>query len=132
MTNLPLSELSHIDLIDGSFLYPENGRWIQSYEPGINGGSDLGAVADDLDATSLCVRLNCAQPCESLITLENLDSGKIIHTGWTFNGRDTKLIDTPKPEEACDVSPWMYFDLASGKFLGPDENGLVPTFSEAE
>jgi hypothetical protein len=58
-----------------------------------------------------------------------LDSGKITHTGWTYNGRDTKLMDQ-RPEHECDVSPWMYFD-ASGKFLGPDENGLVPTFAEA-
>jgi hypothetical protein len=65
------------------------------------------------------------------ITKQALESGKIVHTGWTYNGRDTKLMDYPKPEEACDVSPWMYFDLASGKFLGPDENGLVPTFAEA-
>jgi len=79
MTNLPLSELSHIDLIDGSFLYPENGRWIQSYEPGINGGSNLGAVADDLDATALCVRLNCAQPCESFLAAKLVaDTGTTI------------------------------------------------------
>ena len=65
------------------------------------------------------------------ITRENLDSGKITHAGWAFNGRDTKLMDYPRPEESCDVNPGMYFD-ASGKFLGPDENGLVPTFAEAE
>jgi hypothetical protein len=62
------------------------------------------------------------------ITRQALDSGKITHTGWTYNGRDTKLMDL-KPEHQCEVSPWMYFD-ASGKFLGPDENGLVPTFAE--
>jgi hypothetical protein len=62
------------------------------------------------------------------ITRQALDAGKITHTGWTYNGRDTKLMDQ-RPEHQCDVSPWMYFD-ASGKFLGPDENGLVPTFAE--
>ena len=62
------------------------------------------------------------------ITRQALDSGKITHTGWTYNGRDTKLMDL-KPEHQCDVSPWMYFD-SSGKFLGPDENGLAPTFAQ--
>jgi hypothetical protein len=62
------------------------------------------------------------------ITRQALESGKITHTGWTYNGRDTKLIE-PRPEHQCDVSPWMYFD-SSGKFLGADENGLEPTFAE--
>jgi hypothetical protein len=63
------------------------------------------------------------------ITKQALESGEIVHTGWAYNGRDTKLMDQ-RPEHQCDVSPWMYFD-ANGKFLGPDENGLEPTFAEA-
>jgi hypothetical protein len=63
---------------------------------------------------------------DTTITREALDSGKIVHTGWKLNGQDTTRMD-PRPEHQCDVQPGMYFD-ASGKFLGPDENGLVPTF----
>jgi hypothetical protein len=62
------------------------------------------------------------------ITRQALDSGKIVHTGWALCGQSTLLMD-PRPEQQCDVSPWMYFD-ANGKFLGPDENGLEPTFAE--
>jgi hypothetical protein len=80
-----------------------------------------------------CENQSCDMPSAATATLEitrqALDSGKITHTGWTYNGLDTKLMDQ-RPEHQCDVSPWMYFD-ASGKFLGPDENGLVPTFAEA-
>lgn len=65
------------------------------------------------------------------ITRQALESGKIIHTGWAFNGLDTMMIDGVRPEQSCDVSVWMYFD-ASGKFLGPDENGLEPTFAAAK
>jgi len=64
------------------------------------------------------------------ITRQELESGKIKHTGWTLCGQSTLLMD-PRPEHQCDVSPWMYFD-DSGKFLGPDENGLVPTFEEMQ
>jgi hypothetical protein len=52
------------------------------------------------------------------ITRENLDSGKIVHTGWNPS-RDAA--------DQCGVNVVDYFD-ASGKFLGPDENGLEPTF----
>jgi hypothetical protein len=62
------------------------------------------------------------------ITRQALDSGKIVHTGWALCGQSTLLMD-PRPEHQCDVQPGMYFD-ASGKFLGPDENGLEPTFAE--
>ena len=55
------------------------------------------------------------------ITREALDSGKIAHTGWAPS-RDVA--------DQCGVNVADYFD-ASGKFLGPDENGLVPTFAEA-
>jgi hypothetical protein len=54
------------------------------------------------------------------ITRQALDSGKITHTGWTPS-RDIA--------DQCGVNVVDYFD-ASGKFLGPDENGLVPTFAE--
>ena len=64
------------------------------------------------------------------ITRQALESGKIIHTGWALNGVDTLLMN-PKPEHQCDASPWTYFD-GEGKFLGPDENGLVPTFEEMQ
>jgi hypothetical protein len=56
------------------------------------------------------------------ITRENLDSGKIVHTEWNPS-RDAA--------DQCGVNVVDYFD-ASGKFLGPDENGLEPTFAEAE
>lgn len=52
------------------------------------------------------------------ITRQALDDGKIVHTGWTPS-RDTA--------EQCGVNVLDYFD-ANGKFLGPDENGLAPTF----
>ena len=54
------------------------------------------------------------------ITRQALDSGRITHTGWTPS-RDIA--------DQCGVNVVNYFD-ASGKFLGPDENGLVPTFAE--
>lgn len=52
------------------------------------------------------------------ITKQALDAGKIVHTGWTPN-RDTA--------DQCGVNVRDYFDF-SGKFLGPDENGVSPTF----
>lgn len=52
------------------------------------------------------------------ITQQALDAGKIVHTGWTPN-RDTA--------DQCGVNVRDYFDF-SGKFLGPDENGVSPTF----
>lgn len=55
------------------------------------------------------------------ITRKALDAGKIVHTGWTPN-RDTA--------DQCGVNVSDYFDL-TGKFLGPDENGLAPTFKRA-
>ena len=55
------------------------------------------------------------------ITRQALDAGKIVHTGWTPN-RDTA--------DQCGVNVIDYFDV-SGKFLGPDENGLSPTFELA-
>jgi hypothetical protein len=67
-------------------------------------------------------------PAAFEITRQALESGKIVHTGWALCGQSTLLMD-PRPEHQCDVSPWMYFD-ANGKFLGPDENGLEPTFAE--
>ncbi len=54
------------------------------------------------------------------ITRQALDSGKITHTGWTPS-RDIA--------DQCGVNVVDYFD-ASGKFLGPDKNGVVPTFAE--
>ena len=54
------------------------------------------------------------------ITRQALNSGRITHTGWTPS-RDIA--------DQCGVNVVNYFD-ASGKFLGPDENGLVPTFAE--
>jgi hypothetical protein len=68
-------------------------------------------------------------PAMPEITRQALESGKIVHTGWKLNGQSTLLMD-PRPEHQCGVQPGMYFD-ASGKFLGPDENGLEPTFAEA-
>jgi hypothetical protein len=56
------------------------------------------------------------------ITLQTLKSGKIVHTGWTL-GRDIA--------EQCGVSVTDYFDK-HGNFLGKDENGLAPTFEDAE
>ena len=64
----PLTELTHIDLVDESFLYAENGRWFQSFEPGINGGCDLGPVGEETEPSELCVRLNCSQPIEAIET----------------------------------------------------------------
>ena len=55
------------------------------------------------------------------ITRQALDAGKIVHTGWTPN-RDTA--------DQCGVNVRDYFDF-SGKFLGPDENGVSPTFEPA-
>lgn len=55
------------------------------------------------------------------ITRQALDAGKIVHTGWTPN-RDTA--------EQCGVNVVDYFD-GSGNYLGPDENGLAPTFELA-
>jgi len=52
------------------------------------------------------------------ITRQSLDAGKIVHTGWTPN-RDAA--------DQCGVNVIDYFDV-SGKFLGPDENGVEPTF----
>ena len=63
------------------------------------------------------------------ITEKALDAGKIVHTGWTLNGQDTRLMD-PRPEVQCGVNVSNWFDL-SGKFLGPDENGLEPIFETA-
>ena len=63
------------------------------------------------------------------ITKQALDAGKIVHTGWTFNGQDTRLMD-PRPEVDCDVNACNWFDL-SGKFLGEDEHGLMPTFENS-
>jgi hypothetical protein len=54
------------------------------------------------------------------ITRQALDSGKITHTGWTPS-RDIA--------DQCGVNVVDYFD-ASGKYLGPDENGLAPTFAQ--
>ena len=54
------------------------------------------------------------------ITRAALDSGKIVHTGWTL-GRDVA--------ERCGVNVADYFD-SHGNFLGVDENGLAPTFAE--
>ncbi len=34
------------------------------------------------------------------ITRQALESGKIIHTGWSFNGLDTMMIDGVRPEHA--------------------------------
>lgn len=65
------------------------------------------------------------------ITRQALESGEIVHTGWALNGKDTMMIDGVRPEQSCDVSFWTYFD-ADGKFLGPDQNGLEPTFAAAE
>jgi hypothetical protein len=66
---------------------------------------------------------------DTTITREALDSGKIVHTGWKLNGQSTLRMD-PRPEHLCGVQPGMYFDHA-GRFLGPDDNGLEPTFAEA-
>ena len=55
------------------------------------------------------------------ITRESLDSGKIVHTGWTPS-RDTA--------DQCGVNVADFFDL-SGRFLGPDQNGIEPTFAKA-
>lgn len=60
------------------------------------------------------------------ITEQALAGGQIVHTGWTLNGRDTRLMD-PRPEVQCGVNAWTWFD-SSGKFLGEDEHGLMPTF----
>ena len=60
------------------------------------------------------------------ITRQALDAGKIVHTGWTLNGKDTRLIPGDTVQQ-CGVNVSDYFDQ-DGKFLGPDENGLVPTF----
>ena len=54
----------------------------------------------------------------SEITRQLLDAGKIVHIGWNPS-RDTA--------EQCGVNVLDYFD-ACGKFLGADENGLVPIF----
>ena len=53
------------------------------------------------------------------ITKQNLDSGLLTNTGWNL-GRDIA--------ESCGVNVDDYFDL-SGEFLGKDDNGLEPTFS---
>ena len=55
------------------------------------------------------------------ITRQALDAGKIVHTGWTPS-RDTA--------DQCGVNVVDYFD-GSGNYLGPDENGLSPTFELA-
>ena len=55
------------------------------------------------------------------ITRQLFEDGKIVHAGWTPS-RDTA--------EQCGVNVLDYFD-ASGKFLGPDENGLEPIFELA-
>lgn len=55
------------------------------------------------------------------ITRQALDAGKIVHTGWAPN-RDTA--------DRCGVNVIDYFDV-SGKFLGPDQNGVSPTFEPA-
>lgn len=52
------------------------------------------------------------------ITKQNIDAGVIVHVGWTL-GRDVA--------EQCGVNVIDYFD-ATGEFLGPDCNGLAPTF----
>jgi|688.fasta_scaffold218569_4 hypothetical protein len=52
------------------------------------------------------------------ITKQALDASEIIHTGW-IPSRDVA--------DQCGVNVADFFDL-SGRFLGPDENGLVPTF----
>jgi len=63
------------------------------------------------------------------ITRQALDEVKIQHTGWTLNGRDTRLMPGDIAQD-CGVNVIDYFDR-DGKFLGPDENGLVPTFERA-
>lgn len=65
-------------------------------------------------------------PATPEITRQALDAVKIQHTGWTLNGRDTRLIPGDTVQQ-CGVNVLDYFDR-DGKFLGPDENGLVPTF----
>ena len=55
------------------------------------------------------------------ITRQALDAGKIVHTGWTPS-RDTA--------DQCGVNVVDFFD-GSGNYLGPDENGLAPTFELA-
>jgi hypothetical protein len=56
------------------------------------------------------------------ITKQALDASEIIHTGW-IPSRDVA--------DQCGVNVADFFD-SSGRFLGPDENGLEPTFVEAE
>ena len=56
------------------------------------------------------------------ITRQALDAGKIVHTGWTPS-RDTA--------DQCGVNVVDYFD-GSGNYLGPDENGLAPTFERID
>jgi hypothetical protein len=67
-------------------------------------------------------------PAMPEITRQALDEVKIQQTGWTLNGRDTRLIPGDTVQQ-CGVNVLDYFDK-HGKFLGPDENGLVPTFAE--
>ena len=54
------------------------------------------------------------------ITLQNLESGTIIHTGWNL-GRDVA--------DQCGVNVTDYFD-AKGNYIGADQNGLEPTFED--
>ena len=56
------------------------------------------------------------------ITKQALDASEIIHTGWIPN-RDVA--------DQSGVNVVDYFDQ-SGRFLGPDQNGIEPTFAEAE
>jgi len=53
------------------------------------------------------------------ITKQNIDLGLLTHVGWTL-GRAVA--------EDCGANVYDYFD-ATGKFLGEDDNGLAPTFS---
>ena len=85
-----------------------------------------GAAAKALAPLLAAVSEVDTAPATPEITRQALDEGKIQHTGWTLNGRDTRLIPGDTVQQ-CGVNVLDYFD-ASGKFLGPDENGLVPTF----
>lgn len=59
------------------------------------------------------------------INTENLDSGKIRHTGWLLNGKDGHQAAIDSGVNVTD-----FFD-ANGKFLGADDNGLEPVFEVA-
>jgi len=64
---------------------------------------------------------------DTTITRDALDSGKIVHTGWKLNGQDTRRLYETQPDWGVNVID--YFDF-NGRYLGPDDNGLEPTFAE--